>query len=103
KASRSPVAQGREDVADMIGRILARRIVAERPKERIAELGVGAGNECAHEAFPALEVMQDRGMRNAHVAGDVLQPEPFRALPGETFLRRIKDQPPGLFRSTADP
>jgi len=86
-----------------VGGVLAWMVAAERAKQSVPELRIGAGDKRADETFPALEVMKDGGMRNTDVPRDVLKPEPFGPLFRKAGFRGIEDQTAGFLRRAADP
>jgi hypothetical protein len=87
----------------MVGGVLAWMVAAKRAKQPVPELRVGARDKRSDEAFPALEVMKDGGMRNADIPRDVLKPEPLGALFRQSGLGRVEDQAARFIGRPANP
>ncbi len=91
---------------------------AQRPVEDLGAVDV-AGREPRHqvvlkrrqrtldhrcdEAFPAAEVVEDRGVRDAHVRSDLGEPHGVRSDVEETPLGGVEDRPPRLVRGAPPP
>jgi hypothetical protein len=73
KARVTPVAQGFEDAVEERRRVDVGR-VGEAPHQVCLEGGQGPRGDRLHEPFPAAKVVEDGGVGDADVVGDVLKP-----------------------------
>ena len=95
KACMATVSEGFENPLQQRSAIDVRG-VREAPHEIRLEGGQRPSGDRPHQPFPAAEVVEDRGVRDAYVRGDLLKPQSVGPCGKEPLLGGIKDGALGL-------
>src|SRR5271166_4816507 len=72
-------------------------------EELLLQSGQAMHDHRLHQTFAASEMMQDGGMRDAYVGGDILQPDCFRSAADQTAFRHIENLSARIRRGSTAP
>jgi len=96
KARMTPVPERLEDALEEHRTVHVFRVL-EPPDEVRLQAGERPSGDGAHQSLPTAEVMEDGGMGDAHVRGDVLKPQGVGASGKKAPLGRVEYGASGFF------